>query len=111
VCLRCNCVCTARRGIAKMICLTFIDTIICCFYLQWLKYFYYRASVFHVTLLILSKKVVEYRAVFISEMTRWGHVCCSTLLLLIISIALAIPKPDDKERKDRVLDNVSTEFM
>jgi hypothetical protein len=39
-------------------------------------------------------------------MTRLRHVCCSTLLLLIISIALAIPKPDDKEKKDRVLDNV-----
>ncbi|KDR16997.1 calumenin [Zootermopsis nevadensis] len=38
-------------------------------------------------------------------MTRLRHVCCSTLLLLIISIALAIPKPDDKEKKDRVLDN------
>lgn len=55
--------------------------------------------------------MVEYRAILLSEMTRWGHVRCSTFLLLIISIALAIPKPDDKERKDRVLDNVSTEFM
>jgi len=55
--------------------------------------------------------VVEYHGVLISEMTRWGRVCCSTLLLLVISIALAIPKPDDKERKDRVLDNVGTEFM
>ncbi|PSN37652.1 Calumenin [Blattella germanica] len=38
-------------------------------------------------------------------MTHWSHMYYSTFLLLIISVALAIPKPDEKEKKDRVLDN------
>lgn len=45
--------------------------------------------------------------VLLTEMAPTSNLFCSIFLLLVVSVALAIPKPEEKEKKDRVLDNVS----